>query len=127
MYKDKKINIIGFNFNSLDRYIPSKVCVIHYGTPLISKRDEPGTLWCPLCGSRYKVEDTTTEESVKGKFKGPNQKTRIITAKKKRKFYDKKGNIITDPTLIQDILQGATALEYHEEKSGEDKPHVVRK
>jgi len=48
--------------------------------------------------------------------------------KKKRKYYDKFGNEITDQTLIQDVLQGKTVISYHEEKSGEkDKPVVVKK
>ena len=115
MIEKKKFNIIGFNFHSSDRYIPSKCCVIHYGTPLISKRDEPGVLWCPLCGSRYSEKDTATTEDIKGKFKGPNQKSQIISAKKKRKYYDSEGNIINDPDLIADIERGATVISYHEE------------
>jgi uncharacterized Zn finger protein (UPF0148 family) len=128
MYKNKKVNIIGFNFHSSDRYIPSKVCVIHYGTPLISKKDEPGVLWCPECGTPYSEKDTATSEDIKGKFKGPNQKTNIISAKKKRKYYDKQGNLITDPDLIQDIERGATVYSYREEKSGEENEHhLVRR
>jgi hypothetical protein len=121
MNKEKKFNIIGFFGNAQERYIPSKTCVIHYGTPLISKRDEPGVLWCPECGMRYSEKDTATTEDIKGKFKGPNQKSQIISAKKKKKYYDKQGNIINDPDLIADIERGGvTVIRYHEEKSGED-------
>jgi hypothetical protein len=126
--REKNFNLIGFNFNSSDPYIPSKTCVIHYGTPLISKRDEPGVLWCPECGMRYSEKDTGTDEAMKGKFKGPNQKSQIISAKKKKKYYDKQGNIINDPDLIADIERGATVISYHEEKHGEEKRHhIVRK
>jgi uncharacterized Zn finger protein (UPF0148 family) len=123
----KKFNIIGFNFQSSDRYIPSKTCVIHYGTALISKLDEPGTLWCPLCGTTYLQEDTATDEAMKGKFK--QQQTRIVSPRKKaKKYYDKQGNLITDETLIQDIERGATVYSYREEKSGkENEHHVVRR
>jgi hypothetical protein len=53
----------------------------------------------------------------------------IISAKKKKKYYDKNGNLITDHTLIQDIQQGKTVISYHEEKSSEDKQQkrIVRK
>ena len=126
MYKNKKVNIIGFNFHSSDRYIPTKTCVIHYGAPLISKQDEPGMLWCPECGMRYSEKDTASEESMTGRHK--KQQTRIISQRKKKKYYDKKGNLITDPDLIQDIDRGATVYSYREEKSGEENEHhVVRR
>jgi hypothetical protein len=113
MIKEKKFNLIGFNFNSSDPYIPTKTCVIHYGTPLISKRDELGVLWCPECGMRYSEKDTATDEDIKGKFKGPNQKSQIISAKKKKKrYFDKNGNEITDETLLNDIARGATVYKY---------------
>ena len=119
MNKEKKFNIIGFFGNAQERYIPSKTCVIHYGTPLISKVDEPGVLWCPECGTTYLQKDTATDEAMKGKFK--QQQTSIISARKKnKKCYDKQGNEITDPDLIADIERGGvTVIRYHEEKSGE--------
>ena len=36
-------------------------------------------------------------------------------------------NEINDETLMQDIARGATVIKYHEEKQGQDKPHIVRK
>ena len=63
---------------------------------------------------------------MKAKF--TKQTTKIITAKKKKKFFDQQGNEINDPTLINDILQGKTVIKYHEQKSGrEGKRHIVRK
>ena len=40
----------------------------------------------------------------------------VITAKKKKKCYDKQGNLITDETLLQDIASGKTVISYSEEK-----------
>jgi hypothetical protein len=87
-------------------------------------------LLCPQCGYSYKIEDTTTEENFEPKFDSKN-KTRIITAKKKKKYYDQQGNLITDETLIQDVARGATIYRYHEQKvegdSKKPRRHIVRK
>lgn len=54
--------------------------------------------------------------------------SKIITAKtKKKKYYDKQGNLITNPDLIQDIKQGKTVIRYDEKKSGKESSHIVRK
>ena len=47
---------------------------------------------------------------------------KIITSKSKnRKYYDKLGNLITDPDLIQDIIsKGINVISYHEQKPSED-------
>ena len=53
---------------------------------------------------------------------------RIISARtKKKKYYDKQGNLITDETLIADIQRAATVYKYQEEKSGEDKIIIIDK
>ena len=58
---------------------------------------------------------------------GPGlQQTKIITPKKKKKYYDQSGREITDPTLFNDIMQGKTVISYHEEKSGKER-HVIKK
>ena len=126
-----KFNMIGFNFPRYSPWHPTKTCVIHPGTLLIPKRDESGVyelgvLWCPECGTHYTENEAAQEEAITGKLKGQGQ-TRIISAKKK-KYYDKKGNLITDPDLIQDIERGATVYSYREEKSGEENEHhLVRR
>ena len=51
----------------------------------------------------------------------------ICTKTKKKKYYDKQGNEITDPDLTTDIQRGDTYYEYREQKSGEEKRHIVRK
>jgi len=96
-----KFNIIGFWDKPQSRWRPTKTCVIHYGTILVPEKDkngeyEPGVLWCPECGTPYLEKDTATEEQVKSMFGPSSNRSRIIQAKKKRKFYDKQGNLITD-------------------------------
>jgi hypothetical protein len=53
----------------------------------------------------------------KGKFSGKTE-TRIITARSKKKYYDKRGNEINDPDLIREIQRGANVIFYHEENRG---------
>lgn len=78
----------------------------------------PG-LMCPRCGGPYTEIEAPTEEGIKGKFSGKTE-PRIISARSKKKYYDKQGNLITDPDLIDDIQRGANVIEYHEYKQGED-------
>jgi hypothetical protein len=125
-----KFNIIGFglNYSNID---PSrwKHCVVHVGTRLISKPDEPGTLFCPLCGTSYLPNDTISEERFDPSAT-PKSQTRIITPKSKKKYYDKQGNLINDEQLLKDIANGKTVISYHEYKTEGDsaKPkRVVRR
>ena len=92
---------------------------------LISKPDEPGMLMCPLCGTSYLPKDTLSEERFDPSAT-PKTQTRIITPKKQKKYYDKKGNEINDEQLLKDIAAGAHVISYHEQKSGKER-HVVRK
>jgi hypothetical protein len=78
----------------------------------------PG-LMCPRCGGPFTENEAPTEEGIKGKFSGKTE-TRITTARSTKKYYDKSGNLITDPDLIADIQRGANVISYHEEKQGED-------
>lgn len=123
-----KFNIIGFgnNFSNIDPQ-KWKHCVVHPGTRLISKLDEPGVLWCPQCGTPYLPKDTISEERFEAGH-GPTNQTKIITGNKKKKRYlDESGNEITDPSLINDMMRGIHVIRYHEIKSGEDKPVRVKK
>jgi uncharacterized Zn finger protein (UPF0148 family) len=127
-----KFNIIGFGFN-YSNIDPQrwKHCVVHPGNRLISKPDEPGTLFCPICGTSYLPKYTTTEENF-DPTASPNQQTKIISAKKKnKKFYDKQGNLINDEQLLKDIANGKVAISYNECKVEGDpkkpKRHVIRK
>jgi hypothetical protein len=36
--------------------------VVHPGTRLSSKLDEPGVLWCCLSGTFYKIDETAIDE-----------------------------------------------------------------
>jgi len=122
-----KFNMFGFSMSS--PWHTTKHCVIHRGTRLIPKRNESGEiepgLMCPTCGTSYKEHEAAAEEQMKGKFAG-KQETKIISAKKKRKYYDKQGNEINDEQLLKDIANGKVVLYYNEQKSGEDKPVSVR-
>lgn len=50
-----------------------------------------------------------------------------MTPKKKKKYYDKQGNEINDETLLKDIARGVKVIRYHEQKSGKERHHIVRK
>jgi hypothetical protein len=87
-----------------------KLCVVHLEVSLI-KRD--GTLYCVESDKSYSEEDTASEEKITGKFSGQS-KAQIISAKRKKKYYDKQGNEITDETFIQDIQRGVNVYYYRE-------------
>jgi hypothetical protein len=96
--EEKRFNLIGFNFNRASR-IPAenyKHCIIHEGTRVISKPDEPGVLFCPLCGTTYLPKDTATDETVHSLFGPTSNQTKIVQAKKQKKYYDEIGNEIND-------------------------------
>jgi hypothetical protein len=83
-------------------------------------------LQCGNCGQRYPIKDTVLEQNFQTEITPTN--TKLITKKKKPKVYrDSLGNEINDETLLQDIARGATVISYYEQKSGEDKPVVVKK
>ena len=82
---------------------------------------------CECGGIGYKQDEGLADEQIHSKFGPSSNKTKIVQPKRKKKYYDDNGNEINDPTLIQDIKQGKTVVYYNEQKSGEDKPHVVRK
>jgi hypothetical protein len=124
--REKRFNLIGFNFPERkykwqEGYdYPTepvyKHCLIHPGYRLFPMKEDPTMLQCPKCGSRWPEQDTISEERFNPEV---TNKPQIITTKKKnKKYYDKSGNEITDPTLIVDIQRGATVYEYHEHKEG---------
>ncbi|HXV88928.1 MAG TPA: hypothetical protein VD710_07540 [Nitrososphaeraceae archaeon] len=117
----QRFNIIGFNVSS--KWRPTKSCATCHAilVPRVDLKtgDPMPGLMCPRDGTPYTEKEAPSEEGLKGKFKG-KQMTRIISAKSKKKYYDKQGNEINDPDLIQDIRQGANVLYYHEEKQGQD-------
>jgi hypothetical protein len=118
MNNSRKYNIIGCNFNQQDR-TEYKQYVIHVGRRLVPKPDAPGVLWCTNCGWSYLEKEAPSEEQLRTKF-AVGHKTRILTAKTRRKkYYDKQGNEITDPDLIANIQRGPNVISYHEEKSRE--------
>jgi hypothetical protein len=122
-----KFNLIGFDFQNYSNIDPQKWkhCIVHPGTRLISKLDEPGTLWCPQCGTPYVPKDTISDENFRPSA-SPKKQTKIITTKRRKKYYDKQGNEINDEQLLKDIANGRTVISYTEVKSGEDKPHYYR-
>ncbi len=128
-YGRSRFNIIGFSNSSPWR--PTKTCVIHPGRVLVRRVDLKtgeciGGLMCPKCGMSYlENEPTATEEGIIPKH--GKQETRIITAKSRKKYYDKQGNEINDPDLIADIQRGANVISYHEEKVEKEEKNVIRK
>lgn len=72
----------------------------------------------------YKIDDTAIDEYFDPGY-GPNNKTRIFLANKK-KYYDKFGNEINDEQSQKDIARGINVIIYQEYKSGEDKPKEVK-
>lgn len=77
-------------------------------------------MWYP-----YRPNDTISEERFDAGHRPTNQ-TKIITAKKAKKYYDKQGNEINDEQLLKDIANGKTVISYNEVKSGEERV-VVKK
>lgn len=117
-----KFNIIGFSSTPPTKY---RHCVIHPGRRLVQDLQDPDKLFCPECGTPYLPNDTSAEEEYRSKF-GPQQ-TRIVTAKKKKKYYAKDGNEITDPDLIAEVERGANVISYHEWKPEDTNPYRKKK
>lgn len=114
-----------------DGTIEYKHCVFHPGIRLIPKKDEPDMLWCPKCGTPYQEKDTASEEDFEPTA-SPQSKTRIISPKKKKRYFDDSGNEITDPDLISLVQHGMHVIKYHEQKVEDPNPkqkkrHFVRK
>ena len=129
-YKLAKFNIIGFRPVPSSPWRPTLHCVIHPGTRLVHMQgdEDPNIFRCCECGGiGYKQDEGLADEQIHSKFGPSSNKTKIVQPKRKKKYYDDNGTEINDPTLIQDIKQGKTVVYYNEQKSGEDKPHVVRK
>jgi hypothetical protein len=103
-----------------------RYCSIHPYKKLIESKTDNTVLFCPQCGSEWKKEDTVKEQDIQTDIP-VNSGPKIIQGKKKRKFYDSKGNLITDETLIQDLLQGKNIIYYNETKSGKESSHIVHK
>jgi hypothetical protein len=87
-------------------------------------------LWCCRCGTSNLPKDTATEEKFEPTA-SPKSQTKIISAKSKKKYYDKQGNLINDEQLLKDIANGKVVISYNEYKTEGDpkkpKCHVVRK
>ena len=99
---------MGFGFENIQEY---KHCI--YDVAVRLQKNKKGQLMCFQCGYVYQPEEAPNEEGVS--IKHNKQQTAIISGKGKRKYYDKSGNEINDPDLIQDIQQGANVISYNEE------------
>jgi len=117
-----KFNLIGFNFPHSSTWRPKKTCPWHHVTLIPKQNDkgeyETGYLVCPQCGSSFAEHENEapTEEAVSTKFK--KTKPQIISARKKKKYFDQQGNLINpdDKEIMQDIASGKKVISYHEEK-----------
>jgi hypothetical protein len=75
---------------------------------------------CPRCGSRFTQNEQAagvapTDEAIKGKFKGQTKPMIISGKKTKKNYFDKQGNLITDPDIIDLIKKGANVISYRED------------
>jgi hypothetical protein len=127
----KRWNLIGFDFppnskmykwqgDGEDGWSGRPVirhCIYHPGTRL--KQNKDYKLECPKCGFIYLENEAPNEEGIQ--FQHSNkQQPRIISAKSnKKKYYDKQGNLITDPSLIRLAKEGKNILYYNEQKAEE--------
>ena len=109
-YSTPRFNIIGFSNEDIIEY---KHCPLDLAVRLIKTKRG---LTCPTCGYIYTKEEAPNEEGVT--IKHNKQQTKIVTGKRKKRYYDKQGNEINDPDLIADIQRGANVISYHEEKQG---------
>jgi len=117
--------MIGFNWPTTPKEY--KHCIIHPGCRLIPNVEEPDLLFCPLCGTNYVEKDTATDETIQSMFGPTSQQSKIIQAKKQKKYFDQSGNEINDEQLLKDIAQGKHVISYNEYKSGEDKVIVKKR
>jgi hypothetical protein len=127
-----RFNIIGFDpAYRQSKWHPTKTCPFHYCI-LIPKKEQNGVydgmLQCPQCGTPFSERDAAVPEQIHSMFGPSSGRSRIIQGKNRKKIYfSDDGEEINDEVLLQDVARGAHVLKYHEEKSGEDKPHIVRK
>lgn len=120
-----RFNLIGFNFNKGN--IEYKHCIVHPGCRLVQSTQEPDLLYCPLCGTNYVEKDTATDERIQSMFGPTSQQSKIVQAKKQKKYFDQSGNEINDEQLQKDMAQGAHVISYQEFKMGEDKPIIKKR
>jgi len=101
-----------------------KHCPIHAGVGVVPWNEgDPDKLYCKECGTEYLEQEAPNDERMKGKFK--EQKTMIVTPRKKKKFYDEQGTEVTDPELIKQLQSGMRIVSYKEDKVEEN--HIIRK
>jgi len=124
--KYESFNIFGFDRHKIDN-TTYRYCSIHSYKRLIESKTDPTLLFCPECGSEFKIEDTVAEEKISSMFGPGSSKPTIIQGKKKKRYFDDSGNEINDQTLINDIQRAVHVIRYHEEKSGEERVSVKRK
>jgi hypothetical protein len=121
-----KFNMIDFHFSNKPIYEQHRHCSIHVGTRLLKAKDDPNLLLCPECGCEYLLNETSVDQNIQSKFSPNNSGTKIISGKKKRKYYDVLGHEITDPEILAEAQRGKTVISYNEQKSGEEY-HTVKK
>jgi hypothetical protein len=117
---NKRFNLIGFNFSYVDTATYRKCSIHPYRRLKVSKTD-PNVLFCPECGSEWplNIKDTITEQGVKSDIPaGTDSGTKIVQAKKKKRFLDSMGNSIPadDKDALQDMSGGKRIVYYREDK-----------
>lgn len=97
---------------------------------MIPHKTDPNIAFCPECGSEYplNVKDTITEQGIKSDIPaGSQSQTKIVQAKKKRKFRDSMGNPIPedDKQAMADLASGKTVVYYENKIEDDAKDKVV--
>lgn len=121
-----KWNLVGFERYRIDTK-QYRHCSIHTYKRLLESNTDPNLLFCPECGSEYKIEETSIDQTIESKFGTANQ-TKIVSAKSRRKrFFDSQGNEINqqDKDIMADLAQGKTVISYSEQNHDESKDKVV--
>jgi hypothetical protein len=97
--ENKRFNLIGFGRLEIDTK-QYRHCSIHPYKRLIESKTDLNLLFCPECGSEYPVKETVLDQDIESKF-GTNEETKIIQAKKKKKYTDSMGNPIPTDDKMQ--------------------------
>jgi hypothetical protein len=121
--ENKRFNLIGFDRYKIDNKT-YRHCSIHPYKRLLASKTDPDLLFCPECGSEYPVNDTIKEQDVLTDVPpsgNSNSGTKIISARKKRKYYDSFGALIPDDDFdaLHDMQGGRRIVYYREDKVNE--------
>jgi DNA-directed RNA polymerase subunit M/transcription elongation factor TFIIS len=93
---------------------------------LLPHKTDESIWWCPQCGSQFNISETLKEQNLQSEHPATSE-TKIVQARKKRKYYDSFANLIPedDKDAMADLASGKRIVYYHEEKAEENKDKVA--